>query len=411
MRRRIRRRKNKQNKIVIVTSICLLLCLCVGYAAFETNISITAKGNVVQNTRIIQSWDDNSQTDFHSDFYKESIVSVTFLNNNNVPESATEEWNVSEDQENGSVMAWVVPNNNDNTKYDLYIGAPSGVIANEDSSYIFSEFTGITSIEFNNNFDTSKVTNMSYMFYYCSSLTELDLSSFDTSKVTDMSYMFVYCISLADLNLSNFNTSNVIDMSGMFAGCITLTELDVSNFDTSSVTNMSDMFNSVYIYKLDLSKFDTSKVTNMTGMFYDAQGPMEIIFPENFGSAATTMELMFAKSSRSSGFTKLDVSNFNTSKVTDMSYMFYNNYALTEIVGLENFDTSNVTDMEGMFWDCHLLTELNLCSFNTAKVTNISYMFWMTYQLQQVLVGSNWTLSTSDLFTFSGVSEVTTGQC
>nr|WP_255300775.1 BspA family leucine-rich repeat surface protein [Listeria monocytogenes] len=35
------------------------------------------------------------------------------------------------------------------------------------------------------NFDTNSVTNMSYMFYKCAGLEELDLSNFDTSSVTD----------------------------------------------------------------------------------------------------------------------------------------------------------------------------------------------------------------------------------
>jgi len=45
------------------------------------------------------------------------------------------------------------------------------------------------------NFDTSKVTDMSYMFYSCRSLTSLDLSSFDTSNVVDRICMLVglYC--------------------------------------------------------------------------------------------------------------------------------------------------------------------------------------------------------------------------
>ena len=38
-------------------------------------------------------------------------------------------------------------------------------------------------------FNTSKVTNMAYMFYN-SKAKSLDLSSFDTSSVTDISYMF-----------------------------------------------------------------------------------------------------------------------------------------------------------------------------------------------------------------------------
>lgn len=45
--RRIRKRRVKQKKILIIGSLSLLLFLCAGYAAFSTNLSITAKGNIV----------------------------------------------------------------------------------------------------------------------------------------------------------------------------------------------------------------------------------------------------------------------------------------------------------------------------------------------------------------------------
>lgn len=107
MKRTGRYRRNKQKKILIIGSLSLLLFLCVGYAAFSTNLSIIAKGNIKEETRVIQSWSSTDQTDFHSDFYKQNIVSVTFLDNNNVPSNATESWNVSGNKENGGVMAWV----------------------------------------------------------------------------------------------------------------------------------------------------------------------------------------------------------------------------------------------------------------------------------------------------------------
>ena len=41
------------------------------------------------------------------------------------------------------------------------------------------------------------ITNMSYMFYECSSLLSLpDISNWDTNSVTDMCYMFYECSSL-----------------------------------------------------------------------------------------------------------------------------------------------------------------------------------------------------------------------
>ena len=60
---------------------------------------------------------------------------------------------------------------------------------------------------------------MSYMFYECSSLKELNLNNFNIDKVTDMSFMFSRCSSLKELNINNFNTNNVTDMRYMFSKC------------------------------------------------------------------------------------------------------------------------------------------------------------------------------------------------
>lgn len=112
--------------------------------------------------------------------------------------------------------------------------------------------------------DTSKVTDMSLMFYDCSSLSSLDLSEFNTSKVTSMISMFDGCSLLTSLDTSGFNTNNVTDMSFMFSGCSLLTSLDVSKFNTSKVTNMECMFQSCSsLTLLNVSGFDTSNVTNI----------------------------------------------------------------------------------------------------------------------------------------------------
>ena len=66
-----------------------------------------------------------------------------------------------------------------------------------------------------------KITDMSYMFYRCSSLSTLpDISKWNTSNVNSMSYMFYGCSSLLSLpDISKWNTSNVYDM---FYGCSSL---------------------------------------------------------------------------------------------------------------------------------------------------------------------------------------------
>lgn len=72
--------------------------------------------------------------------------------------------------------------------------------------------------------------------------------------------------------------------------------------------------------------------------------------------------------------TSLDLSNLNTSKVTDMTWMF-SGCGISSL-DLSGFDTSNVTDMIEMFYGCSGLTSLNLSSFNTSKVTSMRTMFY-----------------------------------
>ena len=57
-----------------------------------------------------------------------------------------------------------------------------------------------------------------------------------------------------------------------------------------------------------------------------------------------------------------------------MSHMFSWCSSLKEL-NLNNFNTKNVTDMSAMFYECSSLKELNLSNFNTDNVTNMRYMF------------------------------------
>lgn len=223
--------------------------------------------------------------------------------------------------------------------------------------------------------------------------TNLDfVKNLDTSKVTDMSFMFDQAYKIKKLDLSNFNTSNVINMENMFATGHTrsmsgTTHTDSKletltfgkNFNTSNVRNMSYMFYRVGDVDLDLSNFDTSKVSNMTNMFYEYQG--DSLDVTNFNTSnVTSMSGMFQKCSL---ITTLDVSKFNTSKVTDMSYMFYECFEL-KTLDVSNFDTSKLTSVTNMFRDCRRLTELNLSSFDTSRAIGVM-SFAGCYELKNII--------------------------
>ena len=60
-----------------------------------------------------------------------------------------------------------------------------------------------------------------------------------------------------------------------------------------------------------------------------------------------------------------------------MSGMFFHCESLTDI-NLSNFNTQNIDNMSQMFYECNSLRNLNLSDFNTKNVTNMKlYVLWM----------------------------------
>ena len=94
----------------------------------------------------------------------------------------------------------------------------------------------------------------------------------------------------------------------------------------------------------------------------------------------TTCKKMFFKCEY---ILSMDLQNFNTEDVTDMSLMFILCRNLEEI-NFGNFNTSKVTNMEGMFEYCINLKSLKLSSFDTSKVENMNSMFILCLSLQDL---------------------------
>ena len=235
----------------------------------------------------------------------------------------------------------------------------------------------ITGLEYLN---TEKVTDMSCMFFNCSSLTSLDVTHFNTANVTNMGNMFSSCSSLTSLDVTHFNTANVTYMSSMFYSCSSLASLDVTDFNTANVENMSNMFRDcIGLISLDVTHFNTAKVTNMSFMFSRCSSLISLDVTHFNTENVTNMRNMF---SGCSSLTSLDVTNFNTAKVPDMSYMFSNCLALTSLY-LTNFNTEKVTNMERMFSDCRALTTIYASSkFVTTQVSDSRYMFFNCKKLK-----------------------------
>ena len=173
-----------------------------------------------------------------------------------------------------------------------------------------------------------------------------------------------------------------------------------------NATSCYSMFEECSKYtSFDLSNFDTSKVTNMSYMFYNCSNLTSLDFSNCNTSKVTSIHWMFCNCSK---LVSLDLSSFSTSKVTDMSHMFCNCKSLTTL-DLSNFDTSKVTDMRYMFCGCLKLTSLDLSSFDTSNVTYMRWMFKCCSSLTQLDLSNFDTSKVTKMYEmFNSCSKLTT---
>ncbi len=265
--------------------------------------------------------------------------------------------------------------------------------------YWFTRCSNLTTIEGIEYLNTEKVTDMSCMFFHCSSLTSLDLSNFNTANVTDMGYMFNGCSALTTIFVSDkFVTSQVTKSVDMFSGCNkligaikyaenTTNNKDYANYQTGYFTPKGgfpgyakfDEGTGTLTFTSGPSKPEGAYDLNV-GIYYPGWWPGQrgkiktVVFDASFANARPTS--CYCWFSGCNNLTEIKgIEYLNTENVTNMGFMFNSCKVLTSL-NLSNFNTEKVTDMQGMFGECSDLTSLNLSNFNTEKVTNMRQMFY-----------------------------------
>ena len=153
---------------------------------------------------------------------------------------------------------------------------------------------------------------------------------------------------------------------------------------------MNFMFDGcISLENLDLSNWNTSKVTKMAWMFNICSGLKSIDVSKFDTSNVTDMTRMFHGCT---SLENLDLSNWNTLNVTNMEAIFRSCFKLASIGDIGNWDMSNVTNMLTMLYDCNSLTNIgDLSSFDTSNVTDMEYMFAYCYDLTTIIsiLGNN----------------------
>ena len=149
----------------------------------------------------------------------------------------------------------------------------------------------------------------------------------------------------------------------------------------------------INIKQIDLSKFDSSKVTNMFSMFYNCSKLEKIIFGNINTSAVENMRELFEYCQ---SIKTLDVSKFDTSQVITMYRMFGLCESLQSL-DLSNFNTAKVIDMFDMFAYCYKIVIINCSSFETSQTKNLRGMFHLCYNLKYLDISNFDSSSTSTL--------------
>ena len=96
MRRVGRYRRKKQRRLLVISSLSLLLFLCVGYAAFSTNLSLRAKGNIKHKKAYDMLLENvvDSGDGLYKDIYEENHYVFKGANPNNYISFNNELWRI-----------------------------------------------------------------------------------------------------------------------------------------------------------------------------------------------------------------------------------------------------------------------------------------------------------------------------
>ena len=254
----------------------------------------------------------------------------------------------------------------------------------------FANSPSLLSVEGLEYLNTSEVTDMSYMFSGCSSLTSLDLRGFDTGKVTNMNSMFYGCSSLVTIKVGDgWTTAKVTNSDYMFYDCTSLRGCNGTSYNASHIDKA--------YARVDGNGGQGYLTGNVPYVVFNSNSRILTFYYDDKQSTRTMDGNVY-----SLGFgswmihnSYLDCVIFDSSfadyKPTSTANWFMNCSNLSSIDGIQYLNTSEVTDMSSMFSGCSSLTSLDLRGFDTGKVTNMNSMFYGCSSLVTIQVGDGWT--------------------
>lgn len=281
----------------------------------------------------------------------------------------------------------------------------------------FSNCSQLLTVNISNTTWTSTLNTFQSMFYNCTNLTTVNMDGCIINS-SDLYGTFQNCTGLINISTQNiilqpntrtermfqgcaftsfdfesFPFENVGNASFMFSGYKGITA-DLTNCDFTNITSLNNFINSAILQTIDLPLTGAPNCTTFRYMLVNSSELTTINNSSNLvGAAATDLFGMLANDRK---VTTLDVSNWNTSNVTNWTITFSGMTGLTTLIGGETLSFSSAVLLDRTFAS----TKLNLTS--TAGWTNSGTI---TVLNQFLNLTSSWT-NPIDLTGFN-VSNVT----
>ena len=212
--------------------------------------------------------------------------------------------------------------------------------------------------------------------------TSINLGDIDTSKITDMSKLFFQTQRTDFSGIEKWDVSNVENMYAMFEEAASF-NADISKWDVSNVEDMGSMFNGAISFNADISGWDVSNVRDMACMFAYATS-----FNQPIGEwKVSNVRDMAAMFNEATSFNQ-PIENWDVSRVKDMDSMFYCATSFNQ--DISDWDVSKVENMRCMFIGAKAFNQ-DISGWDVSNVTEMRYMFYEAKSFNQDL--SSWDIS------------------
>ena len=231
-------------------------------------------------------------------------------------------------------------------------------------------------------------------FEGCNAIIDLDLSGWSNvghAGSYGLYRMFYNSVNLETINLTGWDVTTATNSYNVFqkvgystaSGCRIL----APNLDWASNNDIRGMFQDTFFNSFDISnwKLSPSTAIDAGSLFLQAKfnspTALDLSSWANTGSINDLRQAFRGPVSGGSNITSLNMTGWDTTNVTDMSYFCYLQKDMTALIGLGGFKADNLTDLKGAFWSCHSI-DFTTHNFNDLLwgnviqlVGNNEYMF------------------------------------